>query len=93
MPRWRAGLRHDRLDFGTVGNGIVQGGLGPVAADFPVLTPYSPKRDTLMLDWSLTEFSRVRLQFASDKSRMGLTDNQFIVQYVHSLGAHGGHKF
>jgi hypothetical protein len=93
MPRWRTGYRHDRLDFGTVGNGIVQAGLGPVAADFPVLTPYSPKRDTLMLDWNPTEFSRLRLQFASDKSRAGLTDNQFIVQYLYSLGAHGAHRF
>jgi len=93
MPRWRAGYRHDRLNFGTVSNGIVQSGLGPVAADFPVLTPHSPKRDTLMLDWSPTEFSRLRLQFASDQSRLGLTDNQFFVQYLYSLGAHGAHKF
>ena len=93
MPRWRAGYRYDRLNFGTVDNGIVQGGLGPVAADFPVLTPYSSSRDTLMLDWSPTEFSRLRLQLASDKSRMGLTDNQILVQYIYNLGAHGAHKF
>jgi len=93
MPRWRAGYRYDRLNFGTVDNGIVQSGLGPVAADFPVLTPYSARRDTLMLDWSPTEFSRLRLQFASDRSRLGLTDNQFFVQYLYSLGAHGAHKF
>jgi hypothetical protein len=93
MPRWRAAYRYDRLSFGTISNGIVQSGLGPVAADFPVLTPYSPTRNTVMLDWSPTEFSRLRLQFASDKSHSGLTDNQFFVQYIYSLGAHGAHKF
>ena len=93
MPRWRAGYRYDRLNFGTVNNGIAQNGLGPVAADFSVLAPHSPTRDTLMLDWSPTEFSRLRFQLASDKSRIGLTDHQFFVQYIYSLGAHGGHKF
>ena len=93
MPRWRAGYRYDRLNFGTVNNGIVQGGLGPTAADFSLLSPYSPTRDTLMLDWNPTEFSRLRFQLASDKSRQGATDNQFFVQYIYSLGAHGAHKF
>ncbi len=93
MPRWRAGYRYDRLNFDTINNGIVSNGLGPTAADFPVLTPYSPTRDTVMLDWSPTEFSRLRFQLASDKSRIGLTDNQFFLQYIYSLGAHGAHKF
>jgi hypothetical protein len=46
-----------------------------------------------MLDWSPTEFSRLRLQLAADKSRLGVTDNQVFVQYIHSLGAHGAHRF
>ncbi len=92
-PRWRVGYRYDRLNFGTVNNGIVNNGLGPTAADFPLLAGYSPTRNTLMVDWSPTEFSRLRLQFASDKSRLGLTDNQVFVQYIYSLGAHGAHKF
>lgn len=93
MPQWRAGYRYDRLNYGTVNNGILANGLGPVAADFSLLTPYSPTRNTLMFDWSPTEFSRVRLQLAQDKSRPGATDNQVYVQYLYSLGAHGAHKF
>jgi len=92
-PRWRVGYRYDALRYGTISNGIVNNGLGPTAADFPVLANHSPTRNTVMLDWSLTEFSRLRLQFASDKSRLGLTDNQLLVQYIYSLGAHGAHKF
>jgi len=94
MPRWRVGYRHDRLDSGTVHNGIVANGLGPTAADFPLLmSPRKPSRGTLMLDWSPTEFSRLRLQFASDKSRSGVTDRQALLQYIFSLGAHGAHRF
>jgi hypothetical protein len=94
LPQWRVGYRYDRLDHGEVSNGIVDNGLGPAAADLPLLmTGHNPTRNTLMVDWSATEFSRVRLQFAQDKSRAGLTDDQVIVQYVMSLGAHGAHKF
>ncbi len=93
IPQWRVGYRYDRLNFGTVNNGIVNNGAGPTAADFPLLTPYSPSRNTLMFDWSPTEFSRFRLQFARDQSRLGATDNQVFVQYIYSLGAHGAHKF
>jgi hypothetical protein len=93
MPRWRVGYRYDTLRYGTVSNGIVNSGLGPTAADFPVLANHSPTRNTGMLDWSPSEFSRFRLQFATDKSRLGATDNQVFLQYIHSLGAHGAHKF
>jgi len=46
-----------------------------------------------MLDWSPSEFSRLRLQFARDHSRQDATDNQVLLQYIMSLGAHGAHKF
>jgi hypothetical protein len=94
MPRWRAGVRYDRLDRGTVDNGIVAASLGPNAADFgPLMTAYNPSRSSVMLDWSPSEFSRLRLQLASDKSRADVTDNQVLLQYIFSLGAHGAHKF
>jgi hypothetical protein len=93
MPRWRAGYRYDRLDHGTVTNGIVDSGAAS-AADFPLLmSDYNPTRHTMMVDFSPSEFSRFRLQVASDKSRQGVTDNQVLLQYIVSLGAHGAHKF
>jgi hypothetical protein len=94
LPQWRAGYRYDRLEHGSVSNGIVDNGLGPTAADFPLLmTEHNPTRNTLMVDWSPTEFSRLRLQLAADKSRFNVTDNQLVLQYIHSLGAHGAHSF
>jgi hypothetical protein len=85
MPRWRAGLRYDRLDRGTVETAVPT--IGPLASE------HNPSRVTAMLDWSGTEFSRLRLQLASDKSRAGATDNQVVLQYIFSLGAHGAHRF
>ncbi|MDP1606693.1 MAG: carbohydrate porin [Rhodocyclaceae bacterium] len=83
MPRWRAGYRYDRLDSGSVSFGA-----NPLAHE-----DYRPTKHTLMTDYSPSEFSRFRLQFARDKSMLGITDNQMTLQYIHSLGAHGAHRF
>lgn len=92
MPRWRVGYRYDRLDSGSVKLGLVDSG-ALSAADFPIYAGNNATRNTLMLDFSQSEFSRLRLQLASDKSRLGATDNQLFLQYIMSLGAHGAHKF
>ena len=92
MPQWRVGYRYDRLDAGNMRIGLVDSG-ALAAADFPILARYNPTRNTLMTDWSPSEFSRIRLQYARDRSRMGIADNQVFVQYIMSLGAHGAHKF
>jgi hypothetical protein len=92
MPMWRVGYRYDRLNSGTVKLGLVDS-RALNAADLPIFSPYNATRNTLMLDFSPSEFSRLRLQFASDKSGLGTTDNQIFLQYIVSLGAHGAHKF
>jgi len=88
MPRWRVGYRYDRLDSGTVSLGAT---LNP--DDLPLLAAYQPKRNSLMVDWSSSEFARLRLQFARDESRRDVIDNQLWLQYVVSLGAHGAHRY
>jgi outer membrane receptor protein involved in Fe transport len=85
MPRWRTGYRYDRLDTGSVD-------FGANAAFLPA-TDYRPTRHSLMLDYSPSEFSRLRLQYARDESMEDLAEDQWFVQYVHSLGAHGAHTF
>ena len=92
MPMWRAGYRYDTLNAGATTLGLVDSGT-LTAADFPVLGAYNPRRHTVMVDWSPSEFSRVRLQLARDYSRSGLPDNQVYLQYIMSLGAHGAHRF
>lgn len=85
MPSWRVGLRTERLNPGTPDYGLN-------AAAF-ANSGYQPSKNTLMLDFNPSEFSRVRLQLAQDKSREGLTDNQVFLQYQMSLGAHGAHSY
>lgn len=87
MPHWRAGLRYDRLDSGTAQVGALN------AANVISSYGYTPTRSTLMLDYGPSEFSRLRMQLAQDRSRQELTDNQLFLQYVMSLGAHGAHQF
>jgi hypothetical protein len=92
MPNWRAGLRYDSLSSGTPSIGLVNNGTFQAAA-FPVLAAYSPSRSSVMVDYSPSEFSRLRLQLARDQSRPGVTDNQVFLQYIMSLGTHAAHAF
>ncbi len=85
MPRWRAGLRTERLDAGTPDYGL--------NADLLASTGYRPRKNTLMVDFNPSEFSRVRLQLARDSARQGGPDNQLFLQYQMSLGAHGAHRY
>jgi len=85
MPHWRVGLRTERLDAGTPDYGIN-------AAAF-ASSGFQPSKNTLMIDFSPSEFSRMRLQFAQDHSREGLADRQVSLQYQMSLGAHGAHSY
>ncbi|RZI44193.1 hypothetical protein EGT07_01830 [Herbaspirillum sp. HC18] len=91
-PMWRAGLRYDKLYSGTPDIGLVNSG-ALSAADFQRLLSWNPSRATVMLDYSPSEFSRFRMQFARDRSRPEATDSQFFLQYIMSLGAHGAHTF
>lgn len=92
MPRWRIGARYDYLDSGSTAIGLVRTGTLP-ATDFPILADHDPRRTTAMIDFSPSEFSRLRLQYAWDQSRFTNTDDQLLLQYIMSLGAHGAHKF
>lgn len=85
MPYWRVGARYDRLDPGNPDYGANGRYL-----DAPV---FHPERYTLMVDWTPSEFSRVRLQLAQSRNQAGVTDNQLFLQYILTLGAHGAHKF
>jgi hypothetical protein len=92
QPRWRVGLRYDALDSGSPRIGLVSDGTLE-REDFPALLGADPERTTVMLEWNPSEFSRLRAQLAWDDARDAATDEQLFLQYIHSLGAHGAHKF
>jgi hypothetical protein len=83
MPRWRIGYRHDELDTDN----------GPQFVGTVLEDPASAsKRDSLMLDWTHSEFSRLRLQYIYDQV-LAESDRQFFLQYIMSIGAHRAHAF
>jgi len=82
-PMWRVGLRHDVVDADN----------GPLLAGTGLADPgRSSSRDSLMIDWSPSEFSRLRMQYTNDKV-LPQSDNQLYLQYIMSIGAHGAHQF
>ncbi|HEX7236877.1 MAG TPA: hypothetical protein VF405_07945, partial [Gammaproteobacteria bacterium] len=85
-PRWRAGLRYDRLDASNTVD------FSGAAVFTPLSDPHTPSRESAMVDFSNSEFSRFRLQVNRDDSRQQ-TDDQIVLQYTMSLGAHGAHRF
>lgn len=85
---WRLGLRTERLnpdqdefarDFANADGAKVDG--------------FTPRKTTMMLDYNPSEFTRLRLQLARDRSQLGASDTQISLQYQMSLGAHGAHKY
>lgn len=82
-PLWRVGLRHDAV---SASNGPLLVG---TELEDPGRTSY---RDSLMFDWSPSEFSRLRLQYTQDNV-LDQSDKQWYLQYIMSLGAHGAHQF
>lgn len=87
IPRWSAGIRYDRLGSNNTGSDssvLEQAGL--------LDNGHTPGRASLMLAWQPSEFSRLRAQFNHDQSTAE-SDNQFIIQYMMAMGAHGAHAY
>lgn len=82
-PQWRVGARYDHLGSS---NTVAL----PVAT--PLASDHDPSRVSAMVDFSNSEFSRLRLQLSSDHSRPE-TDQQIFLQYIMSMGTHGAHRF
>ena len=87
-PRWQTGLRLDQLTANNTGDDLI------VLNDTGLLTNgHHPQRNSVMIAWLPSEFSRIRLQYNADESAAGSTDKQIFVQYTYTLGAHGAHQF
>jgi len=83
IPRWRVGARLDSLSLDDP---------GPEFSGTALAAGDDPSRYSLMVDWSNSEFSRVRLQYTRDDAGFD-SDSQWGLQYLHSIGAHGAHTF
>jgi outer membrane receptor protein involved in Fe transport len=86
-PRWRVGLRYDRLSSNNRGSDptlLAEAGLDEAG--------HTPSRSTLMFDYSHSEYSRLRAQYSQDDSYAD-ADDILTLQYIMSLGPHGAHQF
>lgn len=84
FPRWRIGGRVDTVSSDNPGSAFDGTRLASPIDD--------PRRFSLMADWANSEFSRLRLQITRDEAGP-VDDNQWGIQYFHSIGAHGAHTF
>jgi len=82
--QWSAGIRTSRLsadNLPTLFNGSILDSLH-----------HSPTENSMMVNWSNSEFSHVRLQY--DISNLqGQSNNVLTLQYIAAFGAHGAHAF
>ncbi len=84
MPGWRLGARLEALSGDDPGPAFDGTALALAGSD--------PSRYSLMADWSNSEFSRLRMQYTRDMAGSS-DDNQWGLQYIFSIGAHGAHSF
>ena len=54
---------------------------------------HDPTAFAAMIDWTNSEFGRFRLQFNRESLAADEHDNQIMLQYIMSLGAHPAHTF
>ncbi len=84
-PQWRVGARYSHLEAADVPAGLAGSALDSDGHDAEAYA--------LMVDWTNSEFSRLRLQYNHEELSEGQNDDQILLQYVLSIGAHGAHKY
>ena len=84
MSNWKVGYRYAQMRPDDVPNGFKETPLDSQG--------HKPEIHSLMAEWNNSEFSRVRLQYNYDKTSKK-DDNQIVLEYTMSFGAHGAHSF
>lgn len=94
MPAWRVGLRFEQLESDNKLTNFVDGGIDfdEFAEESGLGSEDKPTRESIMIDYSPSHFSRVRLQFNQFDNGHD-TDDVVMLQYTMSLGSHGAHTF
>jgi hypothetical protein len=83
--RWRVGARYDTLDLFS--DDLKRGGVEEELGR-------RPWRTTAALEFNPSEFSRIRLQYTHDEStRDGVQNDEWWLQFIFGIGAHGAHEF
>ena len=83
-PNYRIGYRYSKLNASEVSAALADTALDDQGHD--------PYVNSIMIDWTNSEYSRIRLQYNEDNTTTQ-SDNQLLVQYTMSLGAHAAHSY
>ena len=96
-PSWRVGLRYDHLEADNSisdfeGDGIDE---DEYLEESGIGTEGDPNRTAIMVDYSPSHFSRIRLQYSQldNGHDDDDTNDMLMLQYLMSLGSHGAHTF
>lgn len=94
--QWRTGIRYDRLnvdnDLAMISNATGESDDDIFEESGFESGSHDPNRWSAMVDWTPSEFSRLRLQYSRDESKES-ADDQMFLQYIMTLGAHGAHRY
>jgi len=95
MPAWRVGLRYDYLQANNSITNFVNSGIDEeeFLEESGLGTAGNPKKSSVMLDYSTSHFSRIRLQYSQLDNGRDETNDIYTLQYTMSLGSHGSHAF
>ena len=85
IDRWGFGARYDRMEIFS--DTFERGGVQQTYNS-------KPWRLTGSLEFKPTEFTQIRAQYSHDRSaRDGRVNNESILQFIFTIGAHGAHAF
>ncbi|MDA0901939.1 MAG: hypothetical protein O3B09_00820 [Proteobacteria bacterium] len=84
-PQWRVGARYSQLISPRTPVGLKDSALDA--------NGHNPESYTAMIDWTNSEFSRIRVQYTHEEVAANQHDNQVVLQYIMSFGAHGAHIY
>lgn len=85
VNRWRFGARYDMLEL--FADSFERAGQEQDLGD-------TPWRGTGAIEYNLSEFTRIRLQYNHDRSgRDDRSNDEAILQFLYGIGAHAGHSF
>lgn len=95
MPAWRVGVRYDHLEADNRFANFVNGGIDQdeFLEESGLGAEDDPNRSSIMLDYSPSHFSRIRLQYSDFDNGHGESEDIITLQYIMSLGSHGSHTY
>jgi hypothetical protein len=86
LQRWRIGARHAAVKADAMKDAVAKGTVLDGGGKSPSIT-------SAMVEFDPSEFSQIRLQYSSDRTRPDETVGRWFLQYIATFGAHAAHTY